>query len=276
MSRQLVPPPSPAVTHVASDNDLGGLVRGYVTMHEHRDSVTAHKRAGGLTVVFVLLVAALPLASMILVAWWLGLLVLAAGAIAITVWLARPDQRDLKPNQLVYQFERGLAFPTQEDAEAVRWDDVTSIYQSVTQNYLNGAYTGTGHTYHLVTAHGRHTWLTGGVDDQSPEKTTTDVAELADVLLAEITLRLLPPAAATVSAGGRVSFDDVTVGPDTIATPVGETSWTEVQELTAGGGSIFLRTAARKPWQHPIDKIPNFPVFWTLAQQLHAHARERA
>jgi hypothetical protein len=72
----------------------------------------------------------------------------------------------------------------------------------------------------------------------------------------------------TLNANGDVLFDDVTINLRGITVPAGTVTWPELRDLQVGSGIVWLHTANKKPWQHKIVEIPNFPVFWTLAQEL--------
>jgi hypothetical protein len=155
--------------------------------------------------VLVMVALALPLLLGLLVAIWLGVVLLAVYAVAAAVWLGRPANH-------VHEFRHGLVARTRTEVTALRWDDAVCVYQAVSQIVVNGGY---------------------------------------------------------------VRFDDVTINPRGITFPEGTVSWQQLRELAVGSGTVWLHTANTKPWQVSVAEIPNFPVFWTLAKELHTQAQQR-
>ncbi|GAB1508195.1 DUF6585 family protein [Actinophytocola sp. KF-1] len=265
MGKPAVTPPSPAVLEAAKTHDLGAYVRGYVAVYRSSDKPPAGKGMNALMFVAVMAAAALPLVLGLLVAWWLGVLLLVAYAVGITVWLRRPKD-------LVHEFRHGLVARTRNEVVPVRWADATCVYQGVSQIYVNGVYGGTAHEYRLRMAAGRDVVLRGSVHEGDPDKSQTDIDELGEAVLREIPPRHLRAAVDTVNAGGEARFDGVTITLRGITVPQGSVAWRELRDLAAGSGIVWLHTANKKPWQVTIAEIPNFPVFWTLAKQLHTQS----
>lgn len=261
MGQLAVPPPSPAVLQAAEAHRLGEFVRGYTANCRTSDKPPPGKGSQALMVVLFLAAAALPLTLWLLVAWWVGLILIAGYAVALTVVLRKPVKH-------VYEFRAGVVAPVKQGLDAVRWDEVACVYQSVTQHFVNGVYGSTGHSYRLVIGQNRHVSFHGSVDEQKPDKSLTDIDELGETVLREIPPRHLQTAADTLNRGGEVPFDKITITPAALITPAGLTPWQEVRDLAAGGGHVAVHTAARKPWMIQIEEIPNFPVFWTLAKEL--------
>lgn len=268
MGLRAVPPPSPAVLEAAKARDLGEFVRGYTATYRPSDGPPPGKGREVGMFVLVLAVAALPLAVALLVVWWLGVVLLAALAAGLTVWLRKPVKH-------VFEFRAGLVGQTKDGLDTVRWDEVAAVYQDVSQMFVNGVYGSTNHSYRLVRRTGGHVGVLGSVNEQDAAKSLTDIDELGATLMREIPERHLATAVDTLNRGGEVRFDKITLTPQGIVTPDATTSWQEVRDLAAGGGHIALHTAARKPWQLKIAEIPNFPVFWLLAKELHNKAHHR-
>lgn len=263
MGQRAVPPPSPAVLEAATARGLGEFVRGYTAASRVGDQPPASKGRQAVLTGLVLAATALPLALALLVALWVGLLLLAAAAVALVVWLRKPVKH-------VHEFRAGLVAQTNDGLGAVRWDEVAEVYQDVSQFFVNGVYGSTNHAYRLVTQDGRHLHVGGSVNEQDPAKSLTEIDELGEVLLREIPQRHLDTAVATLDAGGEVRFDKITITRRALTTPDATWQWHEVRDLAAGGGHIAVHTAGRKPWLLKIAEIPNFPVFWLLAQELRA------
>ena len=265
MAKPAVPPPSPAVLETARAHDLGEHVRGYIAVYRTGEKPGNTKSA--LMFAAGLVAAALPLALGVLVAWWLGLVLLAGYAVVLTVWLRRPKDQ-------VHEFQRGLVARTRNEVVPVRWDDAICVYQGVSQIFVNGVYGGTGHEYRKRMADGRYVELRGSVDEGDPAKSQTDIDELGDAILREIPPRHLQAAVDTLNTGGDVRFDGVTINLRGITVPAGTVSWHELRDLAVGSGIVWLHTAEKKPWQVKVVEIPNYPVFWTLAKELHTRARQ--
>jgi hypothetical protein len=249
------------VLQAANTRELGDYVRGYTAYFRTGDKPPTSKGREALMVVAFILAAAVPLALFVFVAWWAGIAALAAGAIAFTVWLRRP-------NKAVHEFRAGLVTVTKDGINSLRWDEIAAVYQQVNQIHVNGVYGGTNHQYRLPLLAGGHVTFGGSVNDNDPDKSDTSIDELGEAILREIPARHLRPALDTLNSGGEVRFDKITLTLAAIVTPAATTPWPEVRDLVAGGGQIALYTQAPKPWQLKIAEIPNFPVFWTLAQEL--------
>jgi hypothetical protein len=157
---------------------------------------------------------------------------------------------------------------TKDGVTSLRWDEVAAVYQQIEKIHVNGVYGGTSHQYRLPLLAGGHVTFGGSVNDQDPDKSATHIDELGEAILREIPARHLQPALDTLNRGGEVRFDKITLTLTAITTPAATTPWHDVRDLVAGGGHIALYTRAPKPWQLKIAEIPNFPVFWTLAQEL--------
>ena len=266
MGQRAVPPPSPAVLEAA--RGLGEFVRGYTAGYRTSDKPPPGKAHNAGMFALVLATAALPLALGLLVAWWLGAALIAVFAFGLTVLLRKPVKH-------VFEFRAGLVGQTKDGLDVIRWDEVAAVYQDVSQMFVNGGYSGTSHSYRLVKRTGGHVTISGSVNEQDPAKSLTDADELGAVVMREIPERHLATAVETLNRGGEVRFDKLTITPQAITTPVATTPWHEVRDLAAGAGHVALHTTARKPWTLKIAEIPNFPLFWQLAKELHSKAHQR-
>ena len=263
MGQRAVPPPSPPVLEAA--RGLGEFVRGYTAGYRTSDKPPPGKAHNAGMAVLILAASALPLAVALLVVWWLGVVLMAAFAVGLIVWLRKPVKH-------VFEFRAGLVGETKDGVDAIRWDEVAAVYQDVAQMFVNGAYGGTNHSYRLVRRTGGHVNVLGSVNEQDEAKSLTDIDELGAVIMREIPERHLATAVNTLNRGGEVRFDKITLTQQAITTPTATTPWQEVRDLAAGAGHIALHTAGRKPWQLKIAEIPNFPIFWRLAKDLQSKA----
>jgi hypothetical protein len=268
MAKPPAPSPSPAVLQAAEANGLGEHVRGYTAVYKTSDRRSQSNAQGALMVAGLLVVAALPLALGFLVAWWAGVAVVVVAAVALVLWLRQPKDQ-------VHEFRGGLVARTKREVVPLRWDDVACVYQGSSQIFVNGAYMGTNHGYRLRMRDGRYVTFNGSVHESKPDKSETDADELGDAILREIPPRYLQPAVEALNAGGDVRFDGVTINLRGITVPAGTVSWHELRDLAVGSGIVWLHTAEKKPWQVKIVEIPNYPVFWTLAKELHTRAHQR-
>jgi hypothetical protein len=160
MVQRAVPPPIPAVLDAARTHGLGEHIRGYTAYYKTSDKRSQGNGKGVLMFVALMVAAALPLTVGVLVAWWLGVVLVAAYAVGLTVWLRQSHDH-------VHEFRGGLVARTKSGVVPLRWDDVTCVYQGVSQIYVNGVYGGTNHGYRLRMRDGRYVHFNGSVNDRA-------------------------------------------------------------------------------------------------------------
>ncbi len=263
------------VERVAAEAGLGDVVEAY----EVACSVVAAgdlgklKQVEVLQTVLIFVGLCVPLGLFLLI-WQLGAVGLAVGVVVGLLLLAgflvvrRTSRARREKHELVYVFRDGFVLAGANVVRPFRWVDFPSAYQASTEHFVNGRLVATGYQFRLVHADGRRVTFNGA--EQPDKGPSSDILELGPVVLQEVLDRRLPSVVETVNAGGRVEFGDVAIGPDGISTPDGGVPWGQLTILEARAGLLFVGAGGRKSWQGKIADIPNFAIFWQLAQELRA------
>ncbi|MEV0676095.1 DUF6585 family protein [Actinosynnema sp. NPDC050436] len=230
------------------------------------------KRADARNAVLVLLAAALPLLTALLLWWATGRAGLAIGvgaAIALTgagaVWAVAAKKGKDQVSR-VYLYSEGflLLDGATNTGRAFRWDDFPAVHRSSTDTFVSGQHIGTDHTFRLVGVDGTTVVLRGFEAQKNP--LPTDIVELGPLLEEEIANRRLPLAVEAINAGGEVRFGDLSLSASGIGTPRGHLPWGGVGPLSTSAGHLLLGTG--RPAKYPVAAIPNFALFLFLARNL--------
>ncbi|RDI34733.1 DUF6585 family protein [Lentzea flaviverrucosa] len=270
----------PEVTVAASNRGLGQAKAVHRVPHRIGTEEEAAKEKGAdrLKAVLVLAAAATPLTIGLLL-WWAteipGLGIGVAVVLVLVGWGAsvhymdRDDDEGNEDRERVYVFSEGFALPPRDGApaRAFTWDEVEAIHRFVTDNYVAGRLVITVHSYRLVLADGELVVFRG--TEQPDEVSTTEVLQLGPLLQEKIFERRLPPAVEAINAGRTVTFGPLALSATGITTPGGLAPWDTVRDLSTSAGHVVIAAGGR-PGSYAIGDIPNFEVFWTLAQNLHA------
>jgi len=272
----------PEVTRVAADNGLGDVQAVYLVPHrvvaagEEQKAKRAELRNG------VLIIAALAVPLLIaLLLWWttgsLGTGIGVGAALTVVGWgvmvvvQGKSGKGHSDDHDRVYLCGDGFVLPAKEEvpARAFRWADFGAIHRVVTDSYVNGQHIFTRYTFRLVLEDGTPVVFQGNELPKKPS--TTEIMKLGPVLEEEMFNRRLPLAAEAINAGGAVEFGALTISASGVTTPMGHLPWNSVGDLSIGAGNLLLGAVGGKPARYPVGDIPNFQVFWTLAQNLRAH-----
>jgi hypothetical protein len=269
----------PEVTIAAANRGLGQAKSVHQVPHRVGTTEEAAKEKGAEIRNGVLVFAAIasPLTIGLLLWWATGIAGLGIGVAAVltlVLWGAsahfmdRDDREGKEDLERVYVFTEGFALPAQEKtpARAFTWDEVEALHRGVGDTYVNGKLVVTVHSYRLVLADGELVVFRG--TEQPDKVSTTDVLALGPLLQQEIFDRRLPPAAEAINADQTVTFGPLALSASGITTSGGLAPWDTVQELSTSMGQVVLTTVRGKPVTCPISDIPNFDVFWVLAQNL--------
>ncbi|MCX2946928.1 DUF6585 family protein [Lentzea sp. NEAU-D7] len=271
----------PEVTIAASNKGLGRATAAHRVPHrvgteeEAAKEKSAERRQG----VLVFAAIASPLAIGLLL-WWatgspglgigVGAVLTLVGWGASAYFMDRDGDEHDGDRDRVYVFSEGFALPPRDGvpARAFTWDEVEALHHFVTDTYVARRLVVTGHVYKLVLAGGELVVFHGA---EQPDKVSpTDVLELGPLLQKEIFERRLPPAVEAINAGRTVTFGALALSASGITTPAGLAPWETVRDLSVGAGQVVISAARGRPGTYAIGDIPNFDVFWTLAQNLHA------
>ncbi|MDX3658962.1 hypothetical protein PV646_16790 [Streptomyces sp. ID05-26A] len=269
----------PEVTIAASNKGLGRATGVYRVPHVVGTVEEAEKQKANEFVEALPILAALvaPLAVGGLL-WWVsgsiglgigaGVVLTIVGFIAITQYENRNDGKNKEAHEWVYVYGEGVALPARDGvpARAISWDEIEAIHQISTDNYVNYQHVFTVHAYRLVLRDGELVVFRGV---EQPDKVpATEVRTLGPLLAKEVFALRLPPAVEAINEGRTVGFGPLALSGSGIVTPDGLVAWDEIEGLSTSAGDVVLTATRRKQGNYAIGDIPNFEVFWTLAQNL--------
>jgi len=192
---------------------------------------------------------------------WPDLLVAAAGLpvalIGVVALLGRQRRRDLCVRLFTDGFTRTLGGQT----VAVRWDEVTEVWQNVIQTYRGSAHTNTTNIYTVRLTDGRKFVFNDQVDK---------IAGLGAALQQQCAARMLPRVHATYNAGEVITFGPFGVSRSGITKGNTTLPWQQVEQVELRQGVLHIRKkGARRDWAFAMaSKIPNLPVLMVLVKQL--------
>jgi hypothetical protein len=84
-----------------------------------------------------------------------------------------------------------------------------------------------------------------------------------------------PVASAALARGEQLAFGDITISLAGVHTAKGFVPWTSIREVRVQGGFVRIKQADKffaLSWE-PVGRIPNFPLFFTLAENLRLNSR---
>lgn len=271
----------PEVTVAASNRGLGQAEAAHRVPHRIGTEEEAAKEKSAEIRHGLLVFAAIasPLTIGLLLWWATGIAGLGIGVAVVLTLVAwgvsahvmdRDDDEGDEDRERVYVFSEGFALPPRDGApaRAFTWDEVEAIHRFVTDNYVAGRLVITVHSYRLVLADGELVVFRG--TEQPDKVSATDVLQLGPLLQEKIFERRLPPAVEAINAGRTVTFGPLALSATGITTPGGLAPWDTVRDLSTSAGQVVITAAGGRPGSYEIGDIPNFEVFWTLAQNLHA------
>src|SRR5262245_9008562 len=135
--------------------------------------------------------------AVVRVVFFAGIPFLAAAMSGLS-WL----KRRRKGRTCALDFPEGFATLVEGRWELFRWDQVRSIWQQITVNYLNGVPVGTEYRYTVRRADGLQTELTHHL---------RDIERLGQIVAAESLRHQLPVALKQIRSGEEVDFDPLCV-----------------------------------------------------------------
>ncbi len=191
---------------------------------------------------------------------WPDLLIAAAGLpvalIGVFALLGRQRRRDLCVRLFTDGFTRTLGGQT----VAVRWDDVTEVWQNVIETYRGSAHTNTTYIYTVRLADGRKFVFNNQVDK---------IAGLGAAMQKACAERMFPRARAACDAGESVAFGPFAVSRIGLSAGGKTLPWEQVERVELRRGVLHvMQKGQRRDWAFAMaSKIPNLPVLMALANQ---------
>ncbi len=150
-------------------------------------------------------------------------------------------------------FAEGFTVIRDKQETAVRWQDVTTIYQAVTKHYYNGVYTGTTHNYTLHTRDGKkHVF----------SNTIKNIADLGNALQNGVSNALLPGVVQAFNSGQGIQFGPVAVSPLGVSKGAQQADWINIDKVSVDKGylKVWERGKRRVTFSAPVKSIPNMIV----------------
>lgn len=185
-----------------------------------------------------------------------------------------------------YEFDHGFVWqPGDAGPQAWRWDQVATVNWFASQHYVNGAYTGTQYWLTLASTAGQSLKFSGSCKDPAAKGGRNADPLAAGYLLYQFLIRArdvvcatqLPGAIAALSRGEQLVFGDLQISTTGIHAPKGFVPWASVKAVNINQGRLSVRQDGKffSLSSQAAEKIPNCPLFLTLAQTLTRQAASR-
>lgn len=178
-----------------------------------------------------------------------------------------------------YEFDHGFVWhPEGSGPQAYRWDRVATVNWFASQHYANGVYTGTQYWLTLASTDGRNLKFSGSCKDPSAKGGRNADPLAPGYLLYQFLIRTrdavsaaqLPGAIAALNHGEQLTFGDLQISTTGIQAPKGFVPWSSVKAVNIHQGRLSVRQEGKflSLSSQPTERIPNCPLFLTLAQML--------
>jgi hypothetical protein len=182
-----------------------------------------------------------------------GLFNLAIGAYGIYRWWSDIGIR-------VQVYTDGLERLQRNKTQEVRWDDITEVWESITEHegeLINLFRKRLVYQYTLQTADQRKLIFSNEIKG---------IEQLGKIIQQDVTKRLLPSAIAAYNTGQRVSFGAFTISKEGIEYDNKLLAWAEIEEAQVGSGYVgFKKQGKWLNWiSAPSQLVPNLFVFLAL------------
>ena len=178
-----------------------------------------------------------------------------------------------------YEFDQGFVWqPDDAGPQAYRWDQVATVNWFASQHYVNGVYTGTQYWLTVTSTDGRSLKFSGSCKDPAAKGGRNADPLAAEYLLYQFLIRTrdtvsaaqLPGAIAALNRGEPLAFGDLQISTVGIQAPKGFVPWSSVKAVSIYQGRVSVRQENKffSLSSQAAEKIPNCPLFLTLAQML--------
>ena len=178
-----------------------------------------------------------------------------------------------------YEFDHGFVWqPDDAGPQAYRWDQVATVHWFASQNYTNGAYTGTQYWLTLASTDGRSLKFPGWCKDPWAKGGRNADPLAPGYLLYQFLIRArdtvsaaqLPGAIAALNRGEQLAFGDLQISATGIQAPKGFVPWSSVKAVNIYQGRVSVRQEGKffSLSSQAAEKIANCPLFLILAQTL--------
>lgn len=192
---------------------------------------------------------------------WAAPLVVIFLAPLVWVLLTSPMLSARARQKQYFAYERGFVRGTGTGYEAIRYDQIHTVYQNIVRKIVNGIDTGVQYQYKLMFADGRQIKL---------NNFTTDMRNFGPMLQEGTTAGLLPGALAAVNGGQTLTFGPFSIARGGIsAKGKNLVAWQEMK-VKVENGSVVLTENGRR-WAYArieCRKVPNLYVMLGLIARL--------
>jgi hypothetical protein len=165
---------------------------------------------------------------------------------------------------------RGLSVQVYDDrlvrtkgskTETLRWDEIRSVWQAITNLQQYGRTVNTLYTYTIETTSGKKLIFSNEI---------IDIAGLGQIIQTEVTNRLVPKAMQAFNSGETVTFGTFSLNKRGIMQGKKSMEWAEIEGAQIDNGNItFKKQGKWFDWSRvPAAKIPNLPTFLTLIDHM--------
>lgn len=167
----------------------------------------------------------------------------------------------------VYVHDNGFVHVGKRNsADVYRWDQITTVYQSIVNTRYNGISTGTRYLYTITRADGKTAKLTQAFED---------IGRLGRAISLRVSEAQLPAVKAALAEGQKLWFGDIFVDSASVGTDRRAVPWTSISDVQIRNGQISL---VQKGKFLPLTrtraaKVPNLPLFLHLARTLQGGSR---
>lgn len=189
--------------------------------------------------------------------------IIAIGApIAALVGVVMAVQGFFQRGQKAVVFADGVAEIKGGKTNIMRWDDISSVWQSITVTKMYGVVeTGRRYIYTVQASDGRR--MVFG-------NTYKNVEALGKAIQQAVTSRLMPRYFDAFNGGGTVKFGSLTLSKAGLSNGRETIPWNEVEQVTLNRGTITVRKAGKwLGWtSQTAAQTPNLFIFLTMIDRI--------
>src|SRR5712691_7313477 len=161
----------------------------------------------------------------------------------------------------VYIYTEGLVRLKGNKVDAIRWDQVKTIWQKINKRFISSFPIWTVHAYTLQRDDGKKFTFNDGL---------SNVGVLGDTIIREVNSKLLPDVIDNYNAGKPVVFGKLSVSIHGISNGQEIVLWNQVKSVRVNKGMLAIdKDGLWLNWPTIIAaKTPNFPVFLALVEHV--------
>jgi hypothetical protein len=165
----------------------------------------------------------------------------------------------------IYIYSEGFAYTRINKVTAFRWDQIESMLQAVTRQYMNGIYVGTNHKYTISGLDGKKIVLNDII---------SNVGTAGEIIADMVTRVKLPQAIESFQAGNTLNFGKLSISSQGISNGKETIAWEQVKGINVNAGIVTVKKDNQwLSWSSVrVAQIPNFFVFLALVKAIQSQA----